>query len=54
MYEHHTKLLCTAADKPEKLYELGRNQFEFKRTASRLNEMQTSEYFSRLESIAAA
>ncbi len=54
MYEHHTKLLCTAADFPEKLYELGRNQFEFKRTASRLNEMQTSEYFSRLESIAAA
>jgi cell division protein ZapE len=54
MYEHHTKLLCTAADKPEQLYKLGENQFEFRRTASRLIEMQTTEYFYRRESIEAA
>ena len=44
MYENRTKLICTAANKPELLYNNGKNAFEFQRTASRLNEMQSEEY----------
>ena len=46
LYETHSKLICTAADIPEKLYTDGiKNSFEFHRTVSRLNEMKSSEYF---------
>ena len=43
LYENKVKLLATAAAEPEVLYELGDGQFEFERTVSRLNEMQSAE-----------
>lgn len=45
LYEKRTRLICSAMNLPEKLYEGGKNQFEFQRTISRLKEMQTKEYF---------
>jgi len=44
MYENKTKLICSAASKPELLYNSGKNAFEFQRTISRLNEMLSDEY----------
>lgn len=44
LYETKTALICTAAAEPEKLYNNGKNSFEFKRTASRLNEMRSASY----------
>lgn len=40
LYEAKTKLICSAADEPERLYIEGSGSFEFERTASRLREMQ--------------
>jgi cell division protein ZapE len=45
-YDHHIKLLISAEVVPEKLYSGERLAFEFKRTISRLLEMQSSEYLS--------
>lgn len=47
MYEKKTRLICSATNTPEMLYEGGKNQFEFQRTISRLKEMQTQEYFHK-------
>jgi cell division protein ZapE len=44
LYEHKTKLVCTAAAPPEALYTEGTGAFEFERTVSRLVEMQTESY----------
>jgi len=55
LYQHKVKLICSAQDKPEKLFpltleagdgnRLGEEEvFAFARTVSRLNEMQTSAY----------
>lgn len=44
LYEHKTKLICTAAAAPEKLYTEGDGSFEFQRTASRLIEMQSKKF----------
>lgn len=44
LYEKHVHLVCTAAAKPEKLYQSGKYKFEFKRTVSRLIEMQSEAY----------
>lgn len=44
MYNSRTKLICTAEVQAEKLYEHGKCAFEFKRTISRLIEMQSAEY----------
>lgn len=43
-YDRNVKLLLTAEDKVERLYQDGRLSFEFKRTVSRLLEMQSEEY----------
>ena len=42
LYEGHVRLICSAADEPERLYIEGTGSFEFARTASRLREMQSA------------
>lgn len=46
LYEHRVKLFVTAEAKPDELYTAGDGSFEFERTASRLNEMQSDEYMA--------
>jgi cell division protein ZapE len=47
LYEHKTNLICAAAAAPDKLYAAGDGMREFKRTASRLIEMQSMAYLGR-------
>lgn len=44
LYENHVKLFCSAGAEPEALYPSGDGSFEFRRTASRLVEMQSDAY----------
>jgi len=44
LYEHRVKLLAAADAEPEGLYAKGDGRFEFERTASRLEEMQSAGY----------
>jgi cell division protein ZapE len=44
LYEHRVKLLAAADVEPENLYPKGDGRFEFDRTASRLEEMQSADY----------
>ncbi len=44
LYEAKTKLVMSAAAKPDALYEAGDGSFEFQRTASRLHEMASKAY----------
>jgi cell division protein ZapE len=46
LYEHRVKLFTTAAAAPEELYQAGDGAFEFARTVSRLNEMQSEAYMA--------
>ena len=46
-YDQGTKLVLSAAAAPAALYRGERLQFEFRRTASRLTEMQSEEYLAR-------
>jgi cell division protein ZapE len=46
LYEHRVKLFVTAAALPEELYHAGDGAFEFGRTVSRLNEMQSEDYMA--------
>jgi cell division protein ZapE len=43
-YDQKVKLVLSAEDQPESLYTGTRLTFEFKRTASRLREMQSAAY----------
>lgn len=52
LYEHKTKLICSAEDIPEKLYPAGDGSFEFARTASRLREMQSETYLAAKHQVA--
>ncbi|NNK78258.1 MAG: cell division protein ZapE [Litoreibacter sp.] len=44
LYEAKVRLICSAADIPERLYLEGEGAFEFERTASRLREMQSDDW----------
>ncbi len=46
-YDRNVKLIITAAEEPEALYQGKRLRFEFERTVSRLQEMQSREYLAR-------
>lgn len=46
LYEARVRLICSAADAPERLYIEGAGSFEFERTASRLREMQGADWGS--------
>ena len=48
LYEHRVTLICSAACEPDALYVDGDGSFEFQRTASRLQEMQSEDYISAL------
>ena len=47
LYEHNVKLLVAADAEPSALYEAGDGSFEFERTVSRLEEMQSLDYLER-------
>jgi cell division protein ZapE len=44
LYEARVRLICSAAEVPERLYIEGAGSFEFERTASRLREMQAADW----------
>ncbi|WP_159978236.1 MULTISPECIES: cell division protein ZapE [unclassified Novosphingobium] len=46
LYEHKVKLIAAADTAPEDLYQAGTGRFEFERTVSRLNEMQSADYLA--------
>lgn len=46
LYENKVKLIAAADAEPEDLYESGSGRFEFDRTISRLNEMQSEDYLA--------
>ena len=47
LYEHRTQLICSADGAPDELYPAGDAAAEFRRTASRLLEMQSAAYLAR-------
>jgi len=51
LYEAKTRLICSAADEPERLYLEGTGSFEFARTASRLREMQDANWGSQSQAM---
>lgn len=51
LYEYKIKLICTAEAHAEELYQEGDGSFEFKRTVSRLIEMQSTGYDNKMEAV---
>jgi cell division protein ZapE len=54
LYENNVKLFATAAAEPEALYPAGDGSFEFARTVSRLEEMQSADYMAQGHGLAEA
>ncbi len=52
LYEHKVKLIAAADAEPEALYGAGDGLFEFERTVSRINEMQSADYLAQGHGIA--
>jgi cell division protein ZapE len=52
LYEHRVKLLASADAEPEGLYPSGDGSFEFQRTVSRLEEMQSTDYLAEGHGVA--
>ena len=46
-YDHNVKLIVSAAEPVNNLYQGSKLSFEFQRTKSRLQEMQSHDYLSR-------
>ncbi len=46
LYEHRVKFICSAEAHPREIYKEGEGAFEFKRTVSRLMEMQSDDYLT--------
>ncbi len=46
LYEHRVKLVASAAVEPDRLYPAGEGSPAFRRTASRLLEMQSQDYLA--------
>ncbi len=46
LYEAHGRLVASAEASPAELYTEGDGSFEFQRTVSRLNEMQSADYIA--------
>ncbi len=55
LYDNHVRLVASAATGPDKLYtaNTGTEAFEFKRTASRLHEMQSQDYIAASDMVVA-
>src|SRR6478735_5783718 len=53
LYEHRVKLLAAADAEPADLYPAGDGRFEFERTVSRLEEMQSADYLEEGHGLAA-
>ncbi len=47
LYEHRVNLVCSAEAPPQELYTKGVGEFEFRRTVSRLAEMQAEDYMAQ-------
>ncbi|WP_374449145.1 AFG1/ZapE family ATPase, partial [Stella sp.] len=49
LYDRRVRFLCSAEAEPGQLYPAGDGAFEFQRTASRLEEMQSADYLETAE-----
>jgi cell division protein ZapE len=51
LYDHRVKLIASADDTPDRLYQRGKNARMFERTASRLDEMQSEDWLELVHQV---